>query len=58
MNIKYRIGFELSLVIFAIIVFIYNFCNERKIVYMASIIAVVSTIFNLIRDIIKVKKEQ
>ncbi len=57
MNIKHRIGFELSLVISTIIVFIYNFYNQRKIVYMASIIAVVGTIFNLIRDIIKVKKE-
>lgn len=48
-----KIMFEILLVIAAIIVFIYNFTIQRKIAYMASIVAVIGTVLILIKDIKK-----
>ena len=58
MKLKYRIVFEILLVIAAIAVFIYNFSMQREIAYIASIVAVCGTIALLIKDIVKWKKNK
>lgn len=56
MSYRFKIIFEILLVIVAISVLIYNFYYQREIVYMASIVAVFGTIIILVRDILKLKK--
>ena len=58
MKLKYRIAFEILLVIAAIAVFIYNFSIQKEIAYMASIVAVCGTIALLIKDIVKLKRSK
>ena len=55
MSYRFKIIFEILLVIVAIYVLIYNFYYQREIVYMASIVAVFGTIIILVRDILKLK---
>ncbi len=58
MNLKYKIVFEILLVIAAITVFIYNFSMQREIAYIASIIAVCGTIALFVKDIVKLRKDK
>lgn len=58
MKLKYRILFEILLLIVAIAVFIYNFSMKREIVYISSVVAVCGTITLLIRDIVKLKRDK
>lgn len=58
MKLKHRIVFEILLVIAATAVFIYNFSMQKKIAYIASIVAVCGTIAFLIKDIVKLRKEK
>ena len=57
MKEKIRFGFEVLLVIAAIVIAIYNFGSERQIAYLASIVAVCGTVAILIKDICKAKKK-
>ena len=56
MKEKIRFGFEVLLVLAAIVIAIYNFGSERQIAYLASIVAVCGTVAILIKDICKAKK--
>lgn len=58
MKLKYRIAFEILLVVAAIAVFIYNFSMQREIVYISSVVAVCGTIAILVRDIVKLKRDK
>lgn len=58
MKLKYRIVFEILLVIVAMAVFIYNFSIQREIAYIASIVAVGGTIALLTKDIVKAKRDK
>lgn len=58
MKLKYRILFEILLLIVAIAVFIYNLSLEREIVYISSVVAVCGIIALLIRDTVKVKRDK
>lgn len=58
MKLKYRIAFEVLLVIAAIAVFIYNFSMQREIVYISSVVAVCGTIALLVKDIVKLRKNK
>ena len=58
MKLKYRIVFEILLVIAAIAVFIYKFSMQREIAYIASIVAVCATIAFLIKDIVKLNRDK
>ena len=58
MKLKYRIVFEILLVIAAIAVFIYNYSTQREIAYIASIVAVCSAAAFLMKDIVKLKKNK
>lgn len=57
MKEKIRFGFEVLLVLAAIVIAIYNFGSERQIAYLASIVAVCGTVAILIKDICKAKKK-
>ena len=57
MKEKIRFGFEVLLVIAAIVIAIYNFGSGRQIAYLASIVAVCGTVAILIKDICKAKKK-
>ena len=52
---KLKIAFDILLVIAAICVFAYNFSMQRKITYIASVVAVCGTIALLVRDIVELK---
>lgn len=58
MKLKYRIAFEILLMVAAIAVFIYNFSMKREIVYISSVVAVCGTIAILVRDIAKLKRDK
>lgn len=57
MKQKIRFGIEVLLIVAAVVVAIYNFGTERKIAYLASIVAVCGTVAILIKDIYKAKKK-
>ena len=57
MKLKFRIACEILLVIAAIAVFIYNLSVQRDIQYIPSVIAVCGTISLLVRDIVKLKRD-
>ena len=57
MKQKIRFGIEVLLIVAAVVVEIYNFGTERKIAYLASIVAVCGTVAILIKDIYKAKKK-
>ena len=57
MKEKIRFGFEVLLVLAAIVIALYNFGSERQIAYLASIVAVCGTVAILIKDICKAKKK-
>ena len=58
MKLKYRIVFEILLVIAAISVFICNISAHKEIQYVPSVIAVCGTIAILVRDVVKLKKDK
>ncbi len=58
MKLKRKIALEILLVIAAITVFIYNFSMQKKIAYIASIVAAGGTIAFLIKDIVNLKSEK
>ena len=58
MELKHKIVIEILLVIAAIAGFIYNFSMQREIAYIASIVAVCGTIAFLIKDIVKLRKNE
>ena len=58
MKLKYRIVFEILLVIAAIAVFIYNFSEQREGTYIASIVAACGTTALLVRDIVQLKRNK
>lgn len=58
MRQKIRLGIEVLLVLAAIVITIYNFSNDKKVAYMASIVAVLGTVAILAKDIYKGKNNK
>ena len=55
MNRKVRIYIAIILVILAVAVLIWNFVNDRKTTFLASIIALLGTIAILVKEIYQTK---
>ncbi len=58
MKLKFRIVFDILLVAAAIAAFVYNFSEQRVILYFSSVVAVGGTIALLVRDILKLHSDK
>ena len=58
MKLKFMIVFDILLVAAAIAAFVYNFSEQRVILYFSSVVAVCGTIALLVRDIVKLLRDK
>ena len=58
MRLKFKIAFDILLILASLTILIYNFSAQRRIVYLSSVIAVCGTTAFLVRDIMVLKQKK
>ena len=58
MRLKFKIAFDILLILASLTILIYNFSAQRRIAYLSSIIAVCGTTAFLVRDMMVLKRKK
>ena len=58
MRLKFKIVFDILLILASLTILVYNFSAQRRIAYLSSIIAVFGTSAYMVRDMMALKRKK